>query len=389
LNFQRYPTIYLLVLILLALMLAGCNRGQAQPAQDEIQSIREPKPTFTPIANAGQAEAAAVNEALAAPVVSAGDPAGQADAPNAAPPAVAAPTGARAIISDPLVNLRSGPGLDFEVVVVAERGEEYDITGRSSDGEWWQICCTAEGVTAWVINNLVDTDGPVENVPGVGADQAAVVQEFGPGSVSVRVNIPLLNARSEPNTSSEVVEIVEAGQEFDVLAASEARDWWWVCCVEGQEVWLADEFVDLNGPAGIVPIFGQEAAAAAVQPESFIFDLVSQEQFAENGIVRVFLFVTDANDAALAGYRARITKDGAEQIAEELSFGGQPGFTWPFQDARQRAQNWKAEFPNTSAAGRWEIQLVDQAGVPVGPVAIFELSPNDANQELYVRYERK
>ncbi len=372
--------------VAIVMLLGACNRGQAQPAQNDIQSIREPKPTFTPVGGAGQAEAAAVGEALAAPIGGAAADAALEPAAAAAP-AIAQPTGARAVISDPLVNLRSGPGLDFEVVAVAERGEEFDITGRSGDGEWWQICCTVEGVTAWVINTLVDTDGPVENVPGLAADQVAAAQEFSSGSVRARVNIPLLNARGAPDTSSEVVEIVEGGQEFDVLAANDARDWWRVCCVEGQEVWLADEFVDLSGPAGIVPIFGEEAAPA--QPVEFTFDLVSQEQFAETGGVRVFLFVTDAADAALAGYGAQISNDGAPQATDEISFGGQPGFTWPFQDARQRAQNWKAEFPATPVAGVWQIQLVDETGVPVGPVATFELAAGDANQELYVRYERK
>ena len=385
-NLRRSTIFRLCAAIVLTLVLGACNRGQAQPAQNEVQSIREPKPTFTPVGGAVQAEAAAVSEALAAPVGGAANAAAEPAAESAAP-AIAQPTGARAIISDPLVNLRSGPGLDFEVVAVAERGEEFDITGRSGDGEWWQICCTVEGVTAWVINTLVDTDGPVENVPGLAADQVAAAQEFSTGSVRARVNIPLLNARSAPDTGSEVVEIVEGGQEFDVLVANDARDWWRVCCVEGQEVWLADEFVDLSGPAGIVPILGEEAAPA--QPAEFTFDLVSQEQFAESGGVRVFLFVTDAADAALAGYGAQISKDGAPQATGEISFGGQPGFTWPFQDARQRAQNWKSEFPATPVAGVWQIQLVDETGVPVGPVATFELADGDVNQELYVRYERK
>ncbi|MCB0157568.1 MAG: hypothetical protein KDD83_05520, partial [Caldilineaceae bacterium] len=64
-------------------------------------------------------------------------------------------------------------------------------------------------------------------------------------------------------------------------------------------------------------------------------------------------------------------------------------FTWPFQDARQRSQNWKAEFDNIGPAGTWEVQLMDAQGNLVGPPATFTLSQNDPNQELYVRYERQ
>ncbi len=383
---------WLLLLAAIAIgLLAGCNRGQAQSAADELPSIREPKPTFTPTAGqvTGQTTTNAQPEAGTSGSAAATDGGNAEAAPAAAVPAVAQPTGARVIVSDPLVNVRSGPGLNFEVVAVVERGEEFDITGRSNDGEWWQICCTAEGVTAWIINQLVDTNGPVDSVPAVGADAAAAVGEFSVGQVKATVNIPLLNARGEANTNSEVVSIVEAGQQFDVLSTSTGRDWWQVCCVEGREAWLADEFVDLQGPAAIVPIFGQGPAPARAAPASMEFALLSQEQFAETGGVRIFLFVTDANDSALGGYSLRITKDGQSLPIEGVSFGGQPGFTWPFQDARQRPQNFKAELPGAPVGGAWTVELVDEGGRPVGPAATFELAENDPNQELYVRYERQ
>ena len=96
-----------------------------------------------------------------------------------------------------------------------------------------------------------------------------------------------------------------------------------------------------------------------------------------------------AADNALAGYGLRVTKDGEALPADDVSFGGQPGFTWPFQDARQRSQNFKAEFPDVPSAGVWVVQLVDEGGRPAGPAATFELTGDDPNQELYVRYERR
>jgi SH3-like domain-containing protein len=147
-----------------------------------------------------------------------------------APPAP--PTGAKVVVNTPLVNARSGPGLDFDVVAVVERGEEFDITGKSADGQWWRVCCTADGETVWIIDQLVDTDGPVDAVPVVDAsDVPAPV--FSPGKVKAEVNIPLLNARSGPNATADLIAIVEGGETFDVLAANDARDWYQVCCVLG------------------------------------------------------------------------------------------------------------------------------------------------------------
>ena len=40
------------------------------------------------------------------------------------------------------VNVRSGPGLDFEVVANAVDGDAFTTTGKSEEG-WWRICCFA------------------------------------------------------------------------------------------------------------------------------------------------------------------------------------------------------------------------------------------------------
>jgi hypothetical protein len=118
------------------------------------------------------------------------------------------------------------------------------------------------------------------------------------------------------------------------------------------------------------------------------FALETQEQFPESALVRIFLYVYSGN-AALEGYTLRVTKDGAELPVEGTSFGGQPAFTWPFQDPRQRFQNFKVEFPDTAAQGVWEIQLVNSDGATVGPPATFTLGANDPEQELYVRYAQQ
>lgn len=52
-----------------------------------------------------------------------------------APPATGAPT-ATATES---VNVRSGPGTNYPVLGVASPGDSAEVTGKSSDGAWWQV----------------------------------------------------------------------------------------------------------------------------------------------------------------------------------------------------------------------------------------------------------
>lgn len=217
------------------------------------------------------------------------------------------------------------------------------------------------------------------------------------------VNGPLVNVRSGPSTDFAVVATVERGAEYDIVGVNPERSWWQICCIDDAEAWIIGEYVDTIGAVDSVGVVGgaptevaatqPTQAAAPVTPTSapqpaVNFTLETQEQFPETSHVRIFLYVY-SGQRALEGYSLRVTKDGESLPVNGQSFGGQPAFTWPFADARQRFQNFKVEYPDVAAAGQWILQLVDANGSPVGPAATFNLSANDPQQELYVRYERQ
>lgn len=312
---QKILTFCLLGMIAL---LSGCRFfGRDTEAAVQPPLLRTPHPTFTPTtaeAVAPVAPPAQVNAAQGE-----AGPAPQNPAPAVAEPmAQAGPldqgNSPRAVVNSPLVNIRTGPGVDYEVVATVERGAEYDITGRDSSGEWWAICCV-EGQGAWVNGEYVDTDGAVDSVA--------------------------ITERASGDSEAEAV----------------------------------------GGPAAETP-----PPAEALSEDRF--ELESQEQFPEAGLVRIYLYVY-GDSGALAGYGLKVTRNGVDLPVTSQSFGGQPAFTWPFQDARQRYQNLKVELPGEPPAGDWTIQLVDSQSQPVGPPASFTLRENDPNQELYVRYQRR
>lgn len=325
----------LLLLLLCSIAVMSCT-SDAPP--EAYQPIRSPYPTFTPTTGAATDGVApvATNPPVAtiaapAPVTPATDtPAPPTEAPPTAtppPPPTATPAAPRLVVNAPLANVRTGPGIDYNVLTTVERGQDFDIVGKNAAGDWWHFCCV-DGQQAWIISELVDIDGATDGVPVAEAvAQAAATATTAP-------------AATQPPA-----------------AAATAT----------------------TAPAAETP---QPAA-----PE-FAFELISAEQFSEPRIVRIFLYVYDG-EQALEGYTLHIKKDGADVPVTGASFGGQPGFTWPIADPRQRFQNMKAEFPNVAAAGVWEIQLVDGGGNPVGPPTTFTLSANDPNQELYLRYKKR
>lgn len=333
------PKLWVLLLFLL-LFTASCGFGPLSSAPNEpYQPIRSPYPTFTPTAvglaqangqtTTSSASPSTSNELpTATPFPPTATPAAPVDPPTVAPTAIPAPP--RLVVNAPLANVRTGPGTTYNVLTTVERGQEYDIVGKNAAGDWWRFCCV-NGEPAWIISDLVDIDGAAELAP----------------------------------ISEAVAQAAPTNTAAPPVAATQAP--------------AAATIAPTDPPAAAEP--SQPAAP------TFAFELVAAEQFSEPKLVRVFLYVYDAENA-LEGYSVRVKKDGAEQSVSAVSFGGQPGQTWPITDVRQRFQNMKVEFPNVAAAGVWEVQLIDSGGNPVGPPAVFSLKANEPNQELYVRYKK-
>ncbi len=335
----------LLVLCSLTLLLAACSFSEAQSSEEANRPVRSPYPTFTPTPveqplpgdnSAPSAAPQAGDGAQVAPVnteppaivetpVSAETPVAV-ETPTEPPTPTTAPTAAppRLVVDSPLVNVRAGPGTEYPIITTIERGAEYDIVGKNAAGDWWRFCCV-NNEPAWVVDELVQANGAVDSVPVSDA-----VAQVPPTAVPVAAP-PQEVAQPEVPTEPAPTEPPPA------------------------------------------PVFS--------------FDLQNAEQFPENKLVRVFLYVFDS-EQALGGYSVYVAKDGAELPVSATSIGGQPSLTWPIADSRQRFQNMKVEFPGIQAPGTWVVQLVDGGGNPVGPPATFTLEGNDTNQELYVRYKK-
>lgn len=89
-------------------------------------------------------------------------------------PVIVADVTAVIITEDARANVRSGPALDAPIVAKANPGDEFQVSGRSEDGEWWQICCIAgsnddeeEEATesAWVSSVVIELQGNADAVP--------------------------------------------------------------------------------------------------------------------------------------------------------------------------------------------------------------------------------
>jgi uncharacterized protein YraI len=112
------------------------------------------------------------------PLVLVATPAAAEPAPAvAAEPTATAAAAAQLNITGDLVNVRRGPGTEFELVGTATAGANYNVIARNAAGDWWQVCCF-DGQNGWIFGELATVTN-ADSV-AVAADQpvaAAVVAE--------------------------------------------------------------------------------------------------------------------------------------------------------------------------------------------------------------------
>lgn len=124
----------------------------------------------------------------------------------------------------------------------------------------------------------------------------------------------------------------------------------------------------------------------------FVFDLETAEKFPTDSlatnVVRIYLYVYSVAEFGLPGYSLQVLHNGDPLTVDEVSTGGLPEQTRDVPSPYTRFANMNVIFVEPQA-GRWEIQLVDEARAPAGPAVTFELTADEVTRELYVRYRQE
>lgn len=160
--------------------------------------------------------------------------------------------------------------------------------------------------------------------------------------VTVRVKVDNANVRQGPGPLYPSITKLKLGTEITVVGRNRAGDWWKVCCVNGQDVWIADSVVEATGPiwavAEVVNIPPPPPTAIPPPPTA---TRAPTPTFAwpfhvEGGLVKEYanpgnnFFRVDAiiynGTTPLYGYKLRIRKTSTGQ--EWMSEGSQTSWFW-------------------------------------------------------------
>jgi uncharacterized protein YgiM (DUF1202 family) len=140
------------------------------------------------------------------------------------------------------VNIRSGPGTNYPVLVVAPPGASAEVSGKNADGSWWQVKVptqvSASGL-AWVSAGFVVTQN-TGSVPVVDAPPAPPVVESTP---------------PPPGTTTGCVLVSQPPADGTVIALGTPFDTTWVLQNTGTTRWDQNEYdISYVGAAGNVAL---------------------------------------------------------------------------------------------------------------------------------------
>jgi uncharacterized protein YraI len=172
------------------------------------------------------------------------------------------------------MNVRNGPGTDQERIGGATEGQEFAISGKNQEGDWWQI--DFDGQPGWIYAPFV-TAANEENVPIVGS---SLTQTPAPAADTPTPEEPAvivlgeMNIRSGAGTEYDIIGSATAGQEFGITGKNQEEDWWQID-FEGKTGWIYAPFVVASGTENVpvvavapTPTEDSIPATATTEPEA-------------------------------------------------------------------------------------------------------------------------
>ena len=109
------------------------------------------------------------------------------------PTATPTPVAAQLNVVADTVNVRSGPGTEYQAIDVSAQGEQFPLTGRNEQGDWWEVCCF-EDRRGWLYGPLVE----VQN-----AENVALVAEIPPTPVVAPTSVPVAQQDVQPESPAQ------------------------------------------------------------------------------------------------------------------------------------------------------------------------------------------
>lgn len=163
--------------------------------------------------------------------------------PTTSPPPAGAAT---ASVTTGALNVRSGPGLGYNVLGQVYLGQTVTLNGRNSEATWVKVT-TGTGLQGWVSAALIQANVAISTLPVVNAPTL--------NSVAM-VNTGMANVRSGPGLEYTAVTRIGYGTTVTLVGRNSVSNWIKVQLSNGTQGWVHESLLDANVAISTLPVTG-------------------------------------------------------------------------------------------------------------------------------------
>jgi uncharacterized protein YgiM (DUF1202 family) len=160
---------------------------------------------------------------------------------DAAPPDASQAVG---IVNTGAVNVRSGPGAQYNSTAVLNSGTTVSLIGRNADATWTKVRLS-NGVEGWINSAYLNTNVSIWSLPAV---------ESAPPENGAIVNVGALNVRYGPGTGFGAFAVVFRGQVVTLIGRSAHGTWAQVRIPNGAIGWVNSNYLISPVPYESLPV---------------------------------------------------------------------------------------------------------------------------------------
>jgi N-acetylmuramoyl-L-alanine amidase len=143
------------------------------------------------------------------------------------------------------LNIRSGPGVNYNVITFVYRNTVLTLLARNADASWVKVMTTT-GVQGWVNARYVLTPYPLANL----------LIEGSSGGITAVVTSYALNVRSGPGPGYTRLIAVPTSTVFTLLARTHEATWVKVALATGTQGWVNASYISASHPIINLPVEG-------------------------------------------------------------------------------------------------------------------------------------
>jgi uncharacterized protein YraI len=152
------------------------------------------------------------------------------------------------------VNVRSGPGIESEIVTRLRSGDVLRAIGRSDEGSNW-LQLDLEGAPGWVAYFTVTVTGRADTLPVVVPELTLAPRRTPAPDAAVTVQaFRVVNVRSGPDTALPALGQLLSGDVAAATGRSDSDNNWLRITFDQADGWVAYFTVSVSGDPGTLPL---------------------------------------------------------------------------------------------------------------------------------------